>query len=74
MQTQKFDAYVHTITCTHCNQQQDVHIRAFRGGSIAVPDQMFRCVKCGEIFYDPNVPPIYAGPFLPGTGPAPGIA
>lgn len=77
MSTQKvvlFDAYVCSIRCTHCQQQQEVHIHAFRGGSFAAPDQMFGCVKCGKIFGDPNVPPIYAGPFLPGTGPAPGIA
>ena len=68
-----FDAYVCPVTCTHCKQPQEVHIRA-SDATLATPDQTFRCAKCGEQFHFADVPPIYDGPYLPGKGPAPGIA
>ena len=65
-------AHVCSVTCEHCQQEQQLHFRA-AGASLATPVQEVPCKKCGGVFYVADLPPIYDGPFLPDEGPAPGL-
>ena len=53
-----------TISCSHCEQEQDVHIRA-RTGSWSMAHQSVKCVKCDQYFGVMISDAIIAGPFLP---------
>ena len=54
-----------TISCTLCNQEQIVHIKA-QTGTWSTAHQKVKCVKCEQCF-DVMLPDvIVAGPFLSG--------
>jgi hypothetical protein len=53
-----------TISCSHCEQEQVVHIRA-RTGSWLMAHQSVRCVRCDQCFDVMISDAIIAGPFLP---------
>lgn len=53
-----------TISCSHCEQEQVVHIRA-RTGSWSMAHQSVECVKCDQYFDVMISDAIIAGPFLP---------
>lgn len=53
-----------TISCSHCEQEQVVHIRA-RTGSWSMAHQSVKCVKCHQYFDLMISDAIIAGPFPP---------
>lgn len=53
-----------TVSCSHCEQEQVVHIRA-RTGSWSMAHQSVKCVTCGQYFDVMISDAIVAGPFLP---------
>jgi hypothetical protein len=55
-----------SITCTHCQQQQDVHLRARLGfRQVSDPFQTVVCVACKKPFEVRMPDDILAGPFMP---------
>lgn len=53
-----------TVPCSHCEQEQVVHIRA-RTGSWSMAHQSVKCVTCDQYFHVMISDAIIAGPFLP---------
>jgi transcription elongation factor Elf1 len=53
-----------TVSCSHCEQEQVVHIRA-RTGSWSMAHQSVKCLTCDRYFDVMISDVIMAGPFLP---------
>jgi hypothetical protein len=52
-----------TISCSHCQQKQVVHMQG-RAGFRKMPHQSVKCVKCEEHFAVMIPDAIIGGPFL----------
>jgi transcription elongation factor Elf1 len=53
-----------TVSCSHCQMEQVVHIRA-HGGFWSTAHQWVKCLNCGQEFEVQVPDAIIAGPFYP---------
>jgi hypothetical protein len=53
-----------TVSCSHCQQEQVVHVQAV-GGFWSMAHQWVECLKCKRGFEVMVSDAIIAGPFLP---------
>ena len=66
MATPAVPFHVVLITCTHCNQEQNVQVRAHHLSFAQANPKTVRCVKCEQDFDAVGIPDdIVGGPFLP---------
>jgi len=64
-QAQMKESYVGvTVSCSHCKQEQVVHLRD-RGGFWSTAHQRIECLKCKQVFEVKLPDAIVAGPFFP---------